>query len=138
AAVQLRLPRLELRDIEQVIDQRQQVLSVLGNDVHILTLVTGQHSAVTFEEQLGKAEDRVQRGAQLVAHVGKERGLVLVRSLHLAVHGAQSRGLLGGQVEEMRLLDGRRRMLREQGKQLDRVAIQRSPVIDGEHVEQLV
>src|SRR5205823_8356541 len=66
ATVQLRLARLELRDVEQVIDQRQQVLSVLGDDVHVLTLVAGQRAAVTFEQQLRKAEDRVQRGAQLV------------------------------------------------------------------------
>ena len=136
--MQLRLARLELRDVEQVIDQRQQVLSVLGDDVHVLTLVAGQRAAVTFEQQLRKAEDRVQRGAQLVAHVGEELGLVLVRPVQLAIDGAQSCGLLGRQMEEVCLLDGGRRVLCEKGEELDRVAIQRPSVIDSQHAEQLV
>src|SRR5438445_58409 len=63
AAVQLRLPRLQFRDVEQVVDQRQQVLTVLGDDVDVLPLLTGEDSPVPFEHQLGESEDRVQRRA---------------------------------------------------------------------------
>src|SRR5207253_5722048 len=109
-----------------------------GNDVHVLTLVTGQNPAVTFKQQLREAEDRVQRRSQLVAHVGEELALVLVRALQLTVYGPQSRRLLGRQVEEVGLLNGGRCMLRKQGEQLDRVAIQRPAMIYGQHAEELV
>jgi len=60
------------------------------------------------------------------------------RALQLRVDGPQSRRLLGGEVEEVRLLDGGRGVLREEREELDGVAIQRAPVIDGEHAQQLV
>src|SRR5207244_13648795 len=138
AAVRLRLAPLKVRDVKQVIDQRQQVLSVLGNDVHVLTLVTGQNPAVTFKQQLREAEDRVQRRSQLVAHVGEELALVLVRALQLTVHGPQSRRLLGSQVVEVGLLNGGRCMLRKQSAQLDSVAIQRAARNNGQLAKRLV
>src|SRR3989442_4821654 len=138
AAVELRLPRLELGDIQEVVDEHQQVLSVLGNDVHVLALVAGQDTAVALEQQLGEAEDRVQRCAQLVAHVCQELRLVLVGALELGVDGPQSCRLLGREVEEVRLLDGGRGVLREEREQLDGVAIQRAAMVDGEHAQQLL
>src|SRR6202022_4654274 len=138
AAVELRFARLELGDVQQVVDQDQEMLSILGNDVDVLALVARQDTAVAFEQQLREAEDRVQRRSQLVAHVGEELGLVLVRAFELRVDGSQSRRLLGREVEEVRLLDGGRGVLRKEREQLDRVAVQRAPMIDGEHAQQLV
>src|SRR6202043_479433 len=136
AAVQLRLTRLQLGDVEQVVDQRQQVLSVLGNDVDVLALIAGQHAAVTFEQQLREPQDRVERRAQFMAHVGEELRLVLIGALQLDVERGEARRLFGGEVEEVRFLDRGGRVLREQGQQLDRVGVERPPVVDGEHAQQ--
>src|SRR5205807_7368616 len=59
-------------------------------------------------------------------------------ALQLDVECGEPRGLFGGEVKEMRLLDRRGRMLREQREQLDRVAVERTAVIDGKHAQQLV
>ena len=55
--MELRFPRLELRDVEQVVDQCQQVLAVLGNDVDVLPLLAGEHPAIALEQQLREPEN---------------------------------------------------------------------------------
>ena len=114
------------------------MLSVLGDDVHVLALVAGQDAAVALEQQLGEAEDRVQGGAQLVAHVRQELRLVLVGAFQFGVDRPQSRRLLGREVKEVRLLDSGCGVLRKEGEELDGVAIQRAAVVDGEHAQQLL
>ena len=114
------------------------MLPILGNDVDVLTLVSAQDSAVTLEQQLREAQDRVERRAQLVTHVGQELGLVLVGALQLDVERGEPCGLFGGEVKQVRFLDRGGRVLGEQGQQLDRVAVELTSVIDGKHAQQLV
>ena len=65
-------PGLDLGQIEHVVDQAEQVAAV-GLDVGERLAQFGRHLAVELvEDDLGEAQDRVQRRAQLVAHVGQE------------------------------------------------------------------
>ena len=78
-AVQLHLAALDLGGVEDLGEQAQQVEA---GGVH-----RGEHDALAgrdlaFEaaqEQLGEAEDRVERRAQIVAHVGEELRLQAAR-----------------------------------------------------------
>ena len=63
-------------------------------------------------DQLGVAEDGVERRAQLVAHVGEELRLVLARLRELAA-------LVLDFVEQAHVLDGDHRLVGEGGDQLD-------------------
>src|SRR5207249_5839174 len=63
---QLQATGLDLREVEHVVDETQQMLAV-GLDVGQRLLQLGRHLAVQIvEDQLREAEDGVQRGAQLV------------------------------------------------------------------------
>ena len=74
-----------------------------------------RHLAVdVVEHQLGVAEDRVERRAQLVAHVGEELRLVLARDLELAA-------LLLDLAEQARVLDRDHRLGGEGLQQVNRV-----------------
>ncbi len=67
---------LELRDIKNITYQPQQKLAVRR---HILAVGGAAHGVVGGGEQLGEANNGVKRGADFVAHIGKERRLQLVR-----------------------------------------------------------
>src|SRR5205814_10635810 len=71
--VQLELAGLDLREVEDVVDQRQQVLPALLDGRQAAGLL-GREVAVPLQ-QLRIAEDRVERRAQLVAHAGQELAL---------------------------------------------------------------
>ena len=83
--IQPHLAGLDLGEVEDVVDEPEQVLAggldllEVGDDVG---MARGRR---VLREHLAVAEDRVQRRAQLVAHVGEERALRLA-------------GLLGGLV----------------------------------------
>src|SRR5262249_49937865 len=105
------LASLDLGQIEHIIDQSKQVLAVglkaLEDTKHPLGWLT--ISAV--RHQFGIAQDRVERRAQLVAHIGQELRLVLARLFKLPT-------LVFYLVEQPRVLDGERRLRR---KSLDNV-----------------
>ena len=86
------LAGLDLGYVEHVVDQPQEVLSVgldATQDLHRLL----RHGAVKpVDEQLGKAEHGVQRRAQLVAHIGEELRLVLIRDRRAGVPFARLPG----------------------------------------------
>jgi len=71
--------RLDLGHVEHVVDERQQVLSAAVDDGQVLLLLGRQRSVV--RHQVGKAQDGVQRRAQLVAHVRQEHTLGAVGGL---------------------------------------------------------
>ncbi len=79
--------RLHLGQIQHVVDQHQQVLAAAPDGVNALALLLGQIRVEA--EQLGVAEDAVERRAQLVAHVGQERVARAPRGL------GRAHGLLG-------------------------------------------
>ena len=69
---EIELARLDLREVEDVVDDRQQRLRRPERDAHPLALLVGER---LLEQQLEHAGDAVHRRADLVAHVGQELGL---------------------------------------------------------------
>ena len=70
-------PGFDLRQIENVVDQREQVLPGGMDVVQIVLLLCRSARRKCLLQHFGKADDGVQRRAQLVRHVGEELGLVL-------------------------------------------------------------
>ena len=81
--------------------------------------MSGRLSIDVVENELGIAEDGVERGAQLVAHVGQELRLVLARDLHLPA-------LLVDLGEQVRVLDRQHRLGGESLEQINRVLGERT------------
>ncbi len=79
----IQLARFHLREIEDVVDQGQQVIAGRGNGLRETHLLVGQVALLVVGQQLGQDQGGVQRGTQLVAHVGQELALVLVGALQL-------------------------------------------------------
>ena len=76
--VQLQLAGRDLREVEQVVDDAEQVVGRRLDRLQALPLVVGQRRV---EDQLGHAEDGVHGRANLVADVGQELVLGPVRRL---------------------------------------------------------
>jgi hypothetical protein len=70
--VQVEPTRLDLREVEHVVDEPQQRLRRVLEGEHVLPLLGGQGRV---EQQLGHPDDGVHRGPDLVAHVGEEVAL---------------------------------------------------------------
>ena len=82
---------LDLRDVEDVVDDGEQVAGGVVDEVGVVDdLVGRQLPLVLLGEQLGEADDGVERRAQLMAHVGDELGLHLAGEL-----GLDARRVLG-------------------------------------------
>src|SRR5882672_5905642 len=80
-AFQLELAGLDLRVIEQVVDDRQQRIGAGTNDAGVLALPAIQ---VRVEQQRHHADDTVHRRADLVADVGEKLAPGTTRGLRLA------------------------------------------------------
>src|SRR6185369_12808198 len=98
--------RLDLRQVEDVVDQREQVLAGLVDIADEFLLLAVQLAEHVVLEDLREADDRVQRGAQLVRHVRDELALVLVGDLELAA-------LVLDLVEQAHVLDRDHRLVGE-------------------------
>ncbi len=81
-------PGLDLREVEDVVDDRQQRLAAVADRRRHVALVVGQQRV---EQHAAHADHPVHRRADLVAHRREERTLRLVRAL-----GRFARALLGG------------------------------------------
>ena len=68
---------LDLRQVENVRDQRQQVGAGAMNGARELDLLGGEVALRIVGELLAEDQDRIERRAQLVRHVGEEFRLVL-------------------------------------------------------------
>ena len=64
-------------------DQAEQVLAVGVQAIEHLTHLLGRLAIDIVENELGVAQDGVERRAQLVAHVGEELRLVLAGDFEL-------------------------------------------------------
>ena len=64
--------RLDLGQVQDVVDQLEQVRPGRVDDVGVLDLLRGEVPARVLSQQPGQDEQAVQRGAQLVRHVGQE------------------------------------------------------------------
>ena len=76
-------PRFDLREIEDVADQIQQVGAGAVNRPRELHLPAGEIAVRVFRQLLAENENAVERGPELVRHVGEELGLVLRRQREL-------------------------------------------------------
>ena len=75
--VDRRRPRLDLREVEDVVDQGEQIGAGPPDRLRHVDLPAGQIGFLVVAELLGEDQQRVERRAQLVRHVGQELGLVL-------------------------------------------------------------
>ncbi len=75
--VERRLPRLDLREREHVVDEREQVLAAAGDDAEPLALRPRERRVAL--QELDEAEDAVERRPQLVRHVGEKDALRAAR-----------------------------------------------------------
>jgi hypothetical protein len=77
------LPRLHLGQVQHLVHEPQQVARAVPDAEHLLQLLRVQAAVDPQLQQLGVADHRVQRRAQLVAHGGQEVGLRLAGRLGL-------------------------------------------------------
>ncbi len=85
------LAALDLGDVEDVVDDGEQVPGCVMDEVGVVGHFGVREAAlVLLGKQLGKADDGVERRAQLVAHVGDELGLNLARKFGLNACGMLS------------------------------------------------
>src|SRR5215471_2575011 len=71
--IQLKLAGLDLRDVEEIVKQRQRVKAALMDvlDIPLVALVLDRAEPLA-KHQLGEADDRVERRAYLVTHLGEK------------------------------------------------------------------
>ena len=89
--VELHLAGLDLGQVEDVVDEREQVVAGRVDRLGELDLLGVQVAVAVLGQHPRQDQQRVQRRAQLVAHVGQELGLVL-----------RAQGELGGLLLEAR------------------------------------
>src|SRR6266852_7562807 len=87
--IQLHLARLDLRQVEYLVNEFKQMLASAVNLVKIRGGLAIAFILGVFKQDLTVADHRVQRRSQLVAHLGKEFGLGCARQF----------GFLGGKAE---------------------------------------
>ena len=79
------MPGLDLREVEDVVDQGEQVVGGREDVADVLLLLLVQVAEELLAQDLREAHDRVERRPQLVRHVGEELRLVPARRLQLAI-----------------------------------------------------
>ena len=80
--LQIEPARLELGDVQDVVEQRQQLPAGIPDDLHIALLRRCQPRP---GQQIGEPQHRVHRRADLVADIGHEPAFGLVRCLQLPI-----------------------------------------------------
>ncbi len=83
--VELHLARLDLGQIEDVVDQVEQVPAAPQNVLDMALLILPEGAEAGIEEQLREADDGVERRAQLVRHVGEEFAFHRAGALQLEI-----------------------------------------------------
>jgi hypothetical protein len=87
--LQLHAPRFDLREIEDVVDEGEEMVSRLEDVLEILGLLLVDVAEHLLGQDLREPDDGVERRAQLVRHVGEKLRLVAVGRLELRVEPAQ-------------------------------------------------
>ena len=109
--LQLHAASLDLGEIEDVVDQREQMPAGAEHPVERLEVLLCCFGILP--QHLAHADDGVERRAQLVTHVGQELRLVLARCCELA-------SFLLNLMEQPRVLDRQHRLVGEGLQELDR------------------
>ena len=79
--IQLQPPGFDLRQVEDLVDEHEQVLAVGLDPLQEPQVGFFQVLLLVLQEDVGETDDRVERRAQLMAHVGEELALGPVGSL---------------------------------------------------------
>ena len=82
-------PRFHFGQVEDIVDQAQQILARAVDDLRLPDLFDAQMPLVVAGHHLGQQDDRVERRAQLVGHVGQKLRFVLAGKLELARPGVE-------------------------------------------------
>ncbi len=86
------MSRLDLREIENVVDEGQQIVARRLDGLGEVDLFLAQIPLGIVGQQLGEDQRGIQRRAQFMAHIGEEIRLVPARLLQLARLQAQGGG----------------------------------------------
>ena len=104
------LAGLDLREVEDVVDDRQQRVARRADRVGVVALLGVE---LRLGEQAAHADDRVHRRADLVAHRGQERALGLVRCRPRPRVASRRLG------EQPGVVDGDRGLLRQADEEVE-------------------
>jgi hypothetical protein len=87
-AVDAHMARLDLRHVENIVDDVEQVFAAIVNIAGIFGIFRrADRSEHLILQDIGKAEDGVERRAQLMAHIGEEFGFRPVGGLRTLFFG---------------------------------------------------
>jgi len=108
--VEAALSRIHLRDVQDVVDEAEQPPSPALDSVEVDGLLGGEGTPHSLLQEIGEAEDEVERGAQLVRHLAQEFYLDPQRLLQfsgpLLYPSLQGGGVLLDLAVEPGVLDG--------------------------------
>ena len=124
--VQLHLAGLDLGEVEDVVEQREEVPAGVANVAEVVLLTVVEVAEHALQQDLGEADDRVQRGAQLVRHAREELGLVLTGDRQLAA-------LAGQLLVQSRVGEGDGRLAGEGGEQVAHLLAERPGSAPADH-----
>src|SRR5262249_33886324 len=110
--IELELFRLDLRQVEHLVDEAKKVSPSAVHALQWLLRLFCAEARRVFDHHLGQSDDGVERRAQLVAHAGDELRLVLAGLLELSV-------FLLDFVEQPHVLDRDGRLVSKRTDQLD-------------------
>src|SRR5207245_3119382 len=115
----LELAGLDLREVEHVVDELEQVLARLANVAEEALLPIAERGGDLFGEQPRKTKDRVEGRSELVAHIREELGLHSSRLTEFVIRGSEicieagaaedDRGLGGEQLHQSQTARGEER-----------------------------
>ncbi len=131
--LELHPPRLDLGQVQDVVDERQQVPAGLQDIGEVLGLLLVDLAEHPLGQHFGKADDGVERRAELVRHVREKLALVPARDLELPA-------LVLDLAEEARVLDGEGGLRREGLQEVDdlRRELARRLAVDHQPAKQMV
>src|SRR5262249_47611653 len=110
--IELELFRLDLRQVEHLVDEAKKVSPSAVHALQWLLRLFCSEARRVFDHHLGQTDDGIERRAQLVAHAGDELRLVLAGLLELSV-------FLLDFVEQPHVLDRDGRLVSKRTDQLD-------------------
>ena len=114
AELELHPARLDLGEVEDLVDELEQVVARAADVAQVLLLALVELAEHPLEQDVGEPDHRVQRRAQLVRHAGQELGLVPAGDLELV-------GLDLELTEEASVVDGDRGLAGERLEQIARL-----------------
>ena len=121
-------PGLDLGQVEDAVDQLEQVPAVPEHRLEELALLRIDLADAFGEHQIGEADDGVERGAQLVAHVGEELALEPGGALQLGVLGRQGALVPAALLQHRRAVETHHHLVAQRLEQLE-VVVREGPAV---------